>query len=40
VLGEVDYVLVAFTHGEEIREQGREKVRGFLSRLSKADRRA
>ncbi|GIH04829.1 putative metallo-beta-lactamase superfamily protein [Rhizocola hellebori] len=32
VLGEVDYDLVAFTHGEEIREQAREKVRGFLSR--------
>jgi glyoxylase-like metal-dependent hydrolase (beta-lactamase superfamily II) len=34
VLGEVDYDLVAFTHGEEIREQAREKVRGFLSRLA------
>jgi glyoxylase-like metal-dependent hydrolase (beta-lactamase superfamily II) len=34
VLGEVDYDLAAFTHGEEIREGAREKVRGFLSRLA------
>jgi glyoxylase-like metal-dependent hydrolase (beta-lactamase superfamily II) len=34
VLGEVDYDLVAFTHGEEIRENARERVRGFLSRLA------
>ncbi len=34
VLGEVDYDLVAFTHGEEIRESAREKVRGFLARLA------
>lgn len=32
VLGELDYDLVAFTHGPEIRESAREAVRGFLSR--------
>ncbi len=30
VLGELDYDIVAFTHGPEIREQAREAVRGFL----------
>jgi glyoxylase-like metal-dependent hydrolase (beta-lactamase superfamily II) len=30
-LGELDYELVAFTHGPEIRENAREAVRGFLS---------
>jgi glyoxylase-like metal-dependent hydrolase (beta-lactamase superfamily II) len=30
VLGEVDYVMVAFTHGPEIRDRAREAVRGFL----------
>jgi glyoxylase-like metal-dependent hydrolase (beta-lactamase superfamily II) len=32
VLGELDYDLAAFTHGEEIRENARERVRGFLVR--------
>ena len=31
VLGEVDYDLVAFTHGPEIRDNAREAVRGFLT---------
>lgn len=30
VLGELDYDLVAFTHGPEIRDGAREAVRGFL----------
>ena len=30
VLGELDYDLVAFTHGSEIRDGAREAVRGFL----------
>ncbi len=30
VLGELDYDLVAFTHGPEIRDNAREAVRGFL----------
>ena len=30
VLGELDYDLVAFTHGPEIRENAREAVRSFL----------
>lgn len=30
VLGEVDYDVVAFTHGPEIRDGAREAVRGFL----------
>ena len=30
VLGEVDYEVVAFTHGPEIRDNAREAVRGFL----------
>ena len=30
VLGELDYDLVAFTHGPEIRDDAREAVRGFL----------
>jgi hypothetical protein len=29
VLGEVDYDVVAFTHGPEIRDGAREAVRGF-----------
>lgn len=29
-LGELDYDLVAFTHGPEIRDRAREQVRGFL----------
>ena len=29
-LGDVDYELAAFTHGPEIRENAREKIRGFL----------
>ncbi len=37
VLGEVDYDVVAFTHGEEIREGAREKVRGFLGDMTKVD---
>jgi glyoxylase-like metal-dependent hydrolase (beta-lactamase superfamily II) len=32
VLGELDYRLVAFTHGPEIRDGAREAVRGFLRR--------
>lgn len=31
-LGELDYEVVAFTHGPEIRERARESVRGFLRR--------
>ena len=31
-LGEVDYEVAAFTHGPEIRERARERVRTFLSR--------
>ncbi len=31
VLGELDYDLVAFTHGPDIRDGAREAVRGFLS---------
>jgi glyoxylase-like metal-dependent hydrolase (beta-lactamase superfamily II) len=34
-LGELDYDLVAFTHGPEIRDRAREQVRGFLSRLGR-----
>jgi glyoxylase-like metal-dependent hydrolase (beta-lactamase superfamily II) len=30
VLGELDYVIAAFTHGPEIRDGAREAVRGFL----------
>lgn len=30
-LGELDYDLVAFTHGPEIRDRARERVRGFLT---------
>jgi glyoxylase-like metal-dependent hydrolase (beta-lactamase superfamily II) len=30
VLGELDYDVVAFTHGPEIRTGAREAVRGFL----------
>ena len=32
VLGELDYDMVAFTHGPEIRDGAREAVRGFLSK--------
>lgn len=31
-LGELDYEIAAFTHGPEVRDQAREKVRRFLSR--------
>lgn len=34
ILGELDYSLVAFTHGPEIRDRAREQVRGFLARRS------
>jgi hypothetical protein len=30
VLGEVDYDVVAFTHGPEIRDNARRTVQGFL----------
>ena len=44
VLGELDYDLVAFTHGPEIRTGAREAVRGFLARreqdLARRSRRA
>jgi glyoxylase-like metal-dependent hydrolase (beta-lactamase superfamily II) len=30
-LGEVDYEVAAFTHGPEIRERARDRVRSFLS---------
>jgi glyoxylase-like metal-dependent hydrolase (beta-lactamase superfamily II) len=33
VLGEVDYQVAAFTHGPEIRQQARERVRRLLTRL-------
>lgn len=33
VLGELDYDVVAFTHGPEIADRAREQVRRFLSRL-------
>jgi hypothetical protein len=32
VLGELDYDVAAFTHGREITENARERVRGFLAR--------
>ena len=32
VLGELDYLVAAFTHGPEIRDNARETVRGFLRR--------
>jgi glyoxylase-like metal-dependent hydrolase (beta-lactamase superfamily II) len=32
VLGELEYDVAAFTHGPEIRDNAREKVRGFLRR--------
>jgi glyoxylase-like metal-dependent hydrolase (beta-lactamase superfamily II) len=35
-LGELEYDVVAFTHGTEIRDRARERVRGFLSRLGSA----
>ncbi len=31
-LGELDYTTAAFTHGPEIRDQGREAIRSFLAR--------
>jgi glyoxylase-like metal-dependent hydrolase (beta-lactamase superfamily II) len=34
VLGELDYDVVAFTHGPEIKDGAREKVRRFLSKLN------
>jgi metal-dependent hydrolase (beta-lactamase superfamily II) len=37
VLGELDYDLVAFTHGPEIRTTAREAVRGFLSARRERD---
>ena len=33
VFGELDYDIAAFTHGPEIRDRAREKVRGFLRKL-------
>ncbi|MDX6610762.1 MAG: hypothetical protein QOF85_2729 [Solirubrobacterales bacterium] len=38
VLGELDYDLVAFTHGPEIRTGAREAVRGFLAARRERDR--
>ncbi|GGM46807.1 putative metallo-beta-lactamase superfamily protein [Micromonospora sonchi] len=35
VLGELEYDVAAFTHGPEITDQARERVRGFLARLSR-----
>jgi glyoxylase-like metal-dependent hydrolase (beta-lactamase superfamily II) len=35
VLGEVDYQIAAFTHGPEIRQQARERVRRLLTRLAR-----
>jgi glyoxylase-like metal-dependent hydrolase (beta-lactamase superfamily II) len=32
ILGELDYSLAAFTHGTEIRENPRERIRSFLTR--------
>lgn len=32
-LGEVDYDVAAFTHGPEMTENARERIRGFLARL-------
>lgn len=32
VLGELDYKLAAFTHGPELRDGAREKIRAFLRR--------
>jgi hypothetical protein len=31
-LGELEYSTAAFTHGPEIRENGREAIRSFLAR--------
>lgn len=36
VLGDLDYEIVAFTHGREIRHQARERVRRLLSRFASA----
>jgi glyoxylase-like metal-dependent hydrolase (beta-lactamase superfamily II) len=38
VLGDLDYELVGFTHGPEIRDNAREAVRGFLQRRSSGGR--
>ncbi|MBI1350997.1 MAG: MBL fold metallo-hydrolase [Actinomycetales bacterium] len=35
VLGEVEYSVAAFTHGPEIRDDARERIRGFLMRGSR-----
>jgi hypothetical protein len=32
VLGELEYDVAAFTHGPQIADRARERVRGFLSR--------
>lgn len=37
VLGELEYGVAAFTHGEEIRDRAREQVRGFLRRAAPSD---
>ena len=34
VLGELDYDVAAFTHGPEVRDRARERVRGFLADAS------
>jgi hypothetical protein len=34
-LGELDYDLAAFTHGPEMTDRPRERIRGFLARLSR-----
>ena len=35
-LGELDYDVAAFTHGPEMTDNARERIRGFLTRLSSA----
>jgi glyoxylase-like metal-dependent hydrolase (beta-lactamase superfamily II) len=40
VLGQLEYDLVAFTHGPEIRDNAREAVRGFLRTRQEQDRAA
>lgn len=37
VLGELEYEVAAFTHGPEVRERARERVRGFLARKRALD---
>jgi glyoxylase-like metal-dependent hydrolase (beta-lactamase superfamily II) len=37
VFGELDYDVAAFTHGEEMRDSAREKIRGFLREQTKVD---